>query len=102
MIRTALVGFGLAGEHLHAPYLKAPDYQLVAVQSSRPEAVAAYDATLPVIRRLKRYLLMNRLIWSSSRRRMICITHLHDSLCSRTVMYLSKNRSLSRLKKPQR
>lgn len=48
MIRTALVGFGLAGEHLHAPYLHAPDYQLVAVQSSRPEAVATYDATLPV------------------------------------------------------
>ncbi|MGE6556420.1 Gfo/Idh/MocA family oxidoreductase [Exiguobacterium artemiae] len=48
MIRTALIGFGLAGEHLHAPYLTAPDYQLVAVQSSRPEAVANRYPDVPV------------------------------------------------------
>lgn len=48
MIRTALVGFGLAGEHLHAPYITSPDYQLIAVQSSRPDAVAKSYPNVPV------------------------------------------------------
>ncbi|AFS69355.1 Gfo/Idh/MocA family oxidoreductase [Exiguobacterium antarcticum] len=56
MIRTALVGFGLAGEHLHAPYITHPDYQLVAVQSSRPEAVAARYPDVPVYPSLEQLL----------------------------------------------
>lgn len=48
LIRTALIGFGLAGEHLHAPYLKGPDYELTAVQSSRPDAVRANYPDVPV------------------------------------------------------
>ena len=56
MIRTALVGFGLAGEHLHAPYITAPDYQLVAVQSSRPEAVAGSYPDVPVYSSLEQLL----------------------------------------------
>jgi len=46
-MRAGIFGYGLAGKHFHAPFLKAAGFEVVAIQTSNTERISQAKADFP-------------------------------------------------------